>query len=478
MGYDYPPSKLIRQMGSVIEEHHFFRHGQLDLGETQEKCDFEVAFTRYNQIIVVVYTTGQNVQQDDSKDRLKLYKKALCLKSDDVEITGLSFHDVQFPTFIYTAKRYTVVKHDSQQADFTAFWVTNLYITRYITNDIQKQRELRFELSVNQIVLATLGHHKERSEKGYPFEPTSLLYLGDTPDGWTDENVADAICVLFAIACGADIQWTIKQKGSMPGKLFPSPEITWASRFIRESYFYPYIAENRSLSILDRTDVRPFVEAGLRYLFWYKYHEVEDLIDALRLYVDFINVPSNTYTARARLLVTLTEELSSLLSSVKNSQTVGQKLSPQETTHFMTELTAFLQQNRHNLLPDWLSEQKGNDLLARVKNGVNAKINDYKANRREFELQLQKIFSDNKFSLSELEKRIDSFVRSRNSLVHDGILFQRKNPDPSLHFCSNPDHDERHEYENILMMIPLLFSAVIGDDGYFRDLLTVCEDQK
>ena len=490
MSYTYPPSKHVLQYGDIEENSHFFCEGvafidDYRIGKT--KCFFEVAYLQSAQIIVVCYFSSSNYWVEpkhyyncskiigrDIKSGLLvvaegLYARGYHQENLPSEKASVKFNARCFRTFIPPNKKIEhedefSVNYSVSSIDFPQ-WLDQK--SKYADDDARGR--IVFPLNEkNKLILLAV---RTPEQKLYDNHWTGRLsvYIEPMPDGWTDIDIVDFWCAIMSLALGRDIQFTSFLK-PLPFKKYRYS--TWQARHLNGAgEFTPVIAR---FGLGSRQDVNILVNY-VQQMFSgvldgrISCSSAHNYTHIIRQYVNYRIISTTTGEGRARLIATLTEELLHWWERANN-------LKPENliSRSERTELEKIIKNTMTERAEDYLNTENLTNrdrIIERVIDLIHRNIRDVTLVER-----FRYLFASYEHSLgsNKLGKRIRAFKDTRDSIAHVG-LFSHANPEYNherlVQFCSQEEHRLQHEYENTLMMIPLMIFTIFGYSGKYIDLL-------
>jgi hypothetical protein len=506
--YDFPPSNAMKQLGEITDNSHFVVDGELILGDQSKfSCHFEIGYTKTCLVVGIIYVqlpdTLNIIERHTIREAIFVNQNLKLYGHDrywnlEIEVTGLHPNSLTGDAFAdqlrisFTAAQYVAWADPAPEPPEISFLLVNFPLPYWYsfqaTWDAKEDTRRYYEITVSEKLVAKVYHLSDLDKREYTLQPLSSLrvQLTQIPSGWTAENVADVICALLVLSVGHDIQWTMEQT-PLPETWLVPPKRKWVTRKIREGRFYAYIVGEYPPHIPDHLlPVGSFMSSTLEKLFSRAFTKVAEYLRLLVLYIDFANADSSSYTMQGRLLTTLAEELHHYWEETEGIHENKARLVWKNERRRLIEIIETAVDESATQILDRRTNEDDKEyarritiLKARIEPMIRDNINDQK-----FESDLLHLFDYYDYIVDStnphsMYKNIKAFVDSRNSLVHAGSL-AHDNPEYRIErlvtFCAIEEHRQRHEYENIVLMLPIMFAAIFGYKGKYRKAISIPGD--
>jgi hypothetical protein len=502
--YDFPPSDAIRELGDIVPGSHFLVDGKQIMIDKQEiECHFEVGYTKIGMIVAIAYfrlspglptyfDTADAIQHTEA---ITLEGRSRYWDSLNVKVEGLIALRIwsEFLTHSYKisyyAKRFEITADEAPTPTSFHFSIANFpriqprksHTTETLEAERQSvthERTPILQVPIANTTLATIEQMRDPEDLTYPLEPTCRLSIRQEsiPPAWTAEQVADCVCCFLSLAMGCDIQWINWEiPTGMESRI--QPRKVWVSRKIRQGRFYGYVLDTRPLYGGVLRTIQDFLAQSLISLFRKRYDEIAEYTKLLMLYIDFANVDSGSETMQGRLLTTLAEELYYTWERIEKIEKASDRLTwKPEMSRLIESLEESVRQKGTIILEqrETETETEFKQRLRRLEGRIAPILRNH-VNEKTFEAGLCRLFGHYHYRVemtdqSGLYMNIKAFVESRNSLVHSGCL-AHKNPESEkaklVNLGSYEEHAAQYEYENIIMMLPMMFAAIMGYRGQY-----------
>ena len=492
MTYDYPPSKHVLRYGLIEEGSHFYCKGVAFFENSRlrkMKCMFEVAYSQECEVIVVCYFNLPSISMTARwfENCTKIVGRDVLSGRNIAAKINYNKRWTQSPigaselTMTYQASCYKVfwpsyrLSNEDSKPYPPHFEIASFEFPSWLDPndknfDEESNATIPFLIDDNMNIIFKLLFKHRIEQLEYSSQATGRLAVPDNnlPKEWSAPRMADVWCALMSIATGKDIQWS---SWFIPLTRTDYQERTWFTRNIKpNTEFHAYIF--RGYGFLTKNDVevfQSFIQRCFKIIMAGLLSEVEghNYVRIIREYVDYCTIRTSA-EGKARLISTLTENL--MLVWEENEGLKPAQLMSRGERNKLEELVGqTLKEKSHEFLDD---ENISNfDLISeKLSNFIHLEIRDVTlVNRMRF------FFSENgiDFSSNIIDKRVIAFKDTRNSIAHSG-WFSHLSPndnDKLIYFCGNKDHGWQHEYENMLMLIPLMIFTIFRYSGEYQDMI-------
>ncbi len=496
-GYDYPPSAQILTFGPLVKESHYVAKGTAtyDVGEID--CTFEVAVTQYSQVVAICYldhndlyrVTSQEVDSGNDAFRMSIDRRANLVSLDgndlfrgySVKVDGLVhvggreslFSHVKDakPSYLKFLCQSYVVSTGGDVENWPHYSICNLdFYDAYFTFQNRKNFEFKLNFSADRII--NLLPQIPIDEREYPQQITAKLAISENTatEDWTTEQLADTWCALASLALGRDIQWIHKE--------IPYSEHIWQSKRMNvEGQGHELIANSRVEmgSLISARNLLPFMQTMFSSIESME-SSPEKILSYLKKVHRYIQYCSDqTMSVEGKLLL-----VSVLIEELTREWQDSHKVKPQKLLlrSERDKLTKLIWDYIESSADQFLSEENIPNLQEIADKAANAVrltlLDDTFAER------LQAIFAYQKYApiKGQIDIRIKEFIRTRNSLVHYGLLHtSRINQEKNRYDESELIKRIEQEYWNTIMMFPIMIFAIFGYEGEYRDKYFEIEDK-
>lgn len=488
MPYDYPPSRYILQFGPLQENSHYYCEGIAFFnirGFTKLKCEFEVAYTQECKVIAACYfpdyrSLMRGVRGRWYEECYKIIGRAkrsrlnIIFERDmEVKVTNVHLGVLPAPlsySILFSGSCYTVFTKsshtDATHPQRKGFHVTGLDFSLSFNDPEAVSKGVAFNVGNQENAPIKLFPMFTNQTPEYLNQATGYLTIKEEliPNKWTDIGTADLWCALASLALGRDVQWVAYSSTSTQGTA-----MTWVTKNVRgRSKFHALIIDDlvlgeewEKLKRFISTNMNGIIENQIRN------NELSEYIHLIRTYVDYSAIIGISKESRTRLLATLTEELLYLWE--KFSKSTASRIITRRERRKIDELIA---DTLHREIDTILIESSQNreaiiqKIIKIIQNNM----------RPDFRERLTFFFESHQQLPTnyELAKRIKAFVDTRNAIAHQGV-FAWANDETSKKklqkLCPKPEHQTRHEYENVIMFIPIMCLCIFSYDGPYYDML-------
>lgn len=433
--YDYPPSKLIKQYGQVLDDSHYFAKGHIGEGDEAVQCEFEVAYTQDCKLIIICYTqdyidfsdielpakiVGKGLRKDisygeDYEERITL--ENIRLIDDIKEIWGE--YGLVTKIMALRAERVLINYGNSRAIN----WLENTKWQdinsdmgyRYAITGLSMPQMYKTEEENNETQFAGLSltcnfdsfNIEIESVQGmteYANDPNGELTVdgGYFPSNWTPDDIATVFCALFSLAIGKDIQWLKRHVGIIDvdydyqGVSFQD---LWSSKrsVFGQRSCHAFIIDGQTNLSKEHIEKRlqEFLQITISTAFQISKDDVLSYIDVIRHFIEY-QIITDRHEDQARLIVTAVEELLANWLINNNLSTKGT---------FRERLNLFFSSSNH---------------IVSIANASN--------------------FDD----------KISGFIKTRNKIAHEG------------RFSKSSVTDIEAEYQNMLLILPMMIFKIFG----------------
>ncbi|MEM9953091.1 MAG: hypothetical protein AAF846_15910 [Chloroflexota bacterium] len=331
---------------------------------------------------------------------------------------------------------YPKIKPMVLQKRWSTFSIIGFEFPYEYSNKVLGDHEISFRINGDEESLKVACLLEENGTTDYENQVTARLDIHPNilVSDWDTHPLADWWVALCSLAIGRYIEWT---RGVLPRNDEFFYEERWMyrlSRSSRQNFKSPIITPH--LSSKNLGDLQDFVSQAIETIlnsghnpeYWGKY------LLPIITYVEYCSLRVTRF-GQARLVTTLTEEL----------------------------------------LGIWGREHNLKNLVQAIPK---SNLNDEKPRMSNLRHRLYAFFTYygyDPFSSNRLQRRIKAFVGTRNSIAHAGT-FECNNPDPKVRakqifLFSHQNNAELHEYENALMMLPLMLFCILEYKDKYNDFV-------
>ncbi|MBE2196867.1 MAG: hypothetical protein IAE83_22040 [Anaerolinea sp.] len=469
-GYDYPPSQPILAYGPLHEGSHFFAEGEIKFATGTFKCEFEVAYTHECRIIVVCYLPQPSLVKalyhEPSANGIEILRKRQYV--DCQSIVGQDArngYSIEIHTPIVLQEGYldvpTILEGKSYQVQVThegrasVSGGSSYYKYELIGASYLGRKNETYNLSPN--VQADLRNTADSHSRNLGNQPVAELILPDLEisPGWTARDSASVFCALLSLAAGSDIRWTSESFYQEQEKL----SLTYweGRRNVHSGRITLPLMEDIRFS---RTsgEIGRFIAKSFSHITSGKITLVaaQDYTRAIQHFMEY-RLITRRAEDQVRLIGTSVEELLTAWEShMKHTplSPITEDVAKQLLSVALNELDRI---HRESIEGDSEEEQEQN--YQRTKGRISTFFSE-EILRPGFHKRLTSFFlhySEKKPLSGSMKSRIDTFVKSRDSIVHTGK------------FSSNQKNDWEPPYYNVIMIFALMMFRILGYDGEYVD---------
>jgi hypothetical protein len=476
--YDYPPSQYIRKYEPFEANSHFYVKGNCKFEGTEYYCEFEVVYTLSGIIYMVAYLDtddlirifcdtsidGTSLSGTPKEERIvaDFYGKDLrngfkVYVRKAISVTNGLMMLSDPPVFICDS--FTLLYHDSLPQHYSLeqntvnFDILNIFypFTAKINYLID------FDIGDSKTVSLQLVNKPEKNEDGFK---NSILSVprNSIPVGWRAEDVADLWCALVSFAIGKDVRWIIKRNNYKRRTIF---KFNQRNNIARNISTYGVLTTH--YDFWSQLQVKRLITDAFTSVRQNRVSRSASILysEIMWHFIEY-RLITNRVQDQARLITTVVEEL-----LTHWEEHTGEKpssiITQDEAKLLWSGLSEKWIPNIEDMLGKSISKQKRDAIKNRLKTAFTEEIV-----RPGFEKRLRHMLAmgqnDDTWRKEHVEKRLGSFVKTRNKIAHEGRF-------PSENSVELFDY-----YYNMLMILPLLIFSIYGYTGVYVDLSSEYRD--